>query len=220
MARPRNQTAKREQLVHAATEAVGRHGLGRLRVSDIAEVAGVARGSVSYYFSDLGDLLRQVYHQAADRFYTRRIGIASQLPDARDKLVACARQGLPTGPDDELAVVLYEFSAASREESDYAALAQSLYDRQVGMYGAVLEIGQAQGHFRCTEPIQDVAANMVTLEDGYGLHIVSRNASLPPARALALLLAHARQATGCPDLRVDRTIPGDNLHSHPQEGTP
>lgn len=207
MARPRNQTARREQLVHAATAAVGRHGLAQLRVADIAEVAGVARGSVSYYFSDLGDLLRQVYQQAADRFYTSRTDTASRLPDARDKLVACARRGLPAGPEDELAVVLYEFSAAARDESEYATLAQSLYDRQVAMYGSILEIGQAQGHFRFTEPIRDVAANLVTLEDGYGLHIVSRNSSLPPERALALILAHARQATGCPDLRPDRTVP-------------
>ncbi|MFE2867208.1 TetR/AcrR family transcriptional regulator [Embleya sp. NPDC059259] len=192
---------------YAATAAVGRHGPARLRVADIAEVAGVARGSVSYYFSDPGDLLRQVYRQAADRFYTSRTDTAAGLPDARDKLVACARRGLPAGPQDELAVVLYEFSAAARDESEYATPAQSLHDRQVAMYGSILEIGQAQGHFRFTEPIRDVAANLVTLEDGYGLHIVSRNSSLPPARALALILAHARQATGCPELRPDRVIP-------------
>ncbi|MFI6983519.1 TetR/AcrR family transcriptional regulator [Embleya sp. NPDC050154] len=227
MARPRNQTARREQLVHAATAAVGRHGLAQLRVADIAEVAGVARGSVSYYFSDLGDLLRQVYQQAADRFYTSRTDTASRLPDARDKLVACARRGLPAGPEDELAVVLYEFSAAARDESEYATLAQSLYDRQVAMYGSILEIGQAQGHFRFTEPIRDVAANLVTLEDGYGLHIVSRNSSLPPERALALILAHARQATDCPDLRPDRAVPDPDApgrdapgHDVPGQGTP
>ncbi|OPC77478.1 hypothetical protein B4N89_44055 [Embleya scabrispora] len=225
MARPRNQTARREQLVHAATEAVGRRGLAQLRVADIAEVAGVARGSVNYYFSDLGDLLRQVYRQAADRFYTSRTDTASRLPDARDKLVACARLGLPAGPDDELALVLYEFSAAARDESEYATLAQSLYDRQVAMYGSILEIGRAQGHFRFTEPIPDVAANLVTLEDGYGLHIVGRNSSLPPERALALILASARQATNCPDLRPDRVVPEpestgpDAAAQHTPEGT-
>jgi len=204
MARPKNQAARREQLVVAATEAVGRHGLAQLRVADIADAAGVARGSVSYYFSDLGELLQQVYQRAADRFFTSRSAVAAELPDARDKLVACARLGLPEGPDDELALVLYEFSSATHDNPVYSTLAQSLFDRQVTLYASILEIGRAQGHFELTMPALDIAANLVILEDGYGLHIVSRNASLPPERSLELLLGYARMATGCPDLRPDR----------------
>ncbi|MFE4398936.1 MULTISPECIES: TetR/AcrR family transcriptional regulator [Streptomycetaceae] len=208
MARAKNQAARREQLVLAATEAVGRHGLAQLRVADIADAAGVARGSVSYYFSDIGELLQQVYQRAADRFFTSRSAVAAALPDARDKLVACARLGLPDGPDDELALVLYEFSSATHDNPVYSALAQSLFDRQVALYASILEIGRAQGHFEPTGPALDLAANLVVLEDGYGLHIVSRNASLTPERSLELLLGYARTATGCPDLRPDRAVDG------------
>ncbi|MFJ8471199.1 TetR/AcrR family transcriptional regulator [Kitasatospora sp. NPDC094011] len=204
MARAKNQTARREQLVLAATEAVGRHGLAQLRVADIADAAGVARGSVTYYFSDLGELLQQVYRRAADRFFTDRSAVAARLPDARDKLVACARLGLPDGPEDELALVLYEFSSATHGDPVYSTLAQSLYDRQVALYAGILEIGRAQGHFELTAPALDLAANLVVLEDGYGLHIISRNSSLTTGRSLDLLLGYARSATGCPDLRPDR----------------
>ncbi|MFJ9696377.1 TetR/AcrR family transcriptional regulator [Kitasatospora sp. NPDC101183] len=206
MARPRNQEARREQLVLAATEAVGRHGLAQLRVADIADAAGVARGSVNYYFSDLGELLQQVYRRAADRFFTDRATLAAALPDARDKLVACARLGLPDGPEDELALVLYEFSSATHDNPVYSTLAQSLFDRQVTLYAGILEIGRAQGHFTLTGPALDLAANLVVLEDGYGLHIISRNASLTPERSLDLLLGHARTVTGCPDLLPDRAV--------------
>lgn len=210
MARPRDQTARRAQMVHAATDAVRRRGLPRLRVADIADAAGVARGSVHYYFRDLTDLLQQVYKAAGDRFFTERVTEAATLADARDKLVVSARHGLPDGPDDELAVVLYEFASAARGEPVYAALAQSLYDRQVAMYAGIFEVGAAQGHFTLGEPVLDVAANMVALEDAYGLHIVARNASLPPDRALDLLLGYARAVTGCPDLTPDRHPPGDD----------
>jgi hypothetical protein len=105
-------------------------------------------------------------------------------------------------------VVLYEFASAARGEPLYAALAQSLYDRQVAMYAGIFEVGRAQGHFALTEPLLDTAANMVALEDAYGLHIVERNPSLPPERALDLLLSFARAATGCADLTPERATGG------------
>lgn len=200
VARPRNQAARREQLVAAATRAVRRHGLHQVRVADIADEAGVARGSVHYYFRDLDELLRSVYQQAGERFYTARMTAAAALPDARDKLVESIEHGLPDGPDDELAVVLYEFSMV-RDDPVFSALSQSLYDRQVAMYAAILEVGASQGHFTMAAPVLDVAANLVALEDAYGLHIVSRNASLPRERTLDLLLSYARIATRCEDLR-------------------
>jgi AcrR family transcriptional regulator len=195
-------------MVHAATEAIGRRGLPQLRVADIADAAGVARGSVHYYFRDLTDLLQQVYKAAGDRFFAERVTAAAEIEDARDKLVASARRGLPDGPEDELAVVLYEFASAARGEPVYAALAQSLYDRQVAMYAGIFEVGRAQGHFALAEPLLDTAANMVALEDAYGLHIVARNPSLPPERALDLLLSFARAATGCAGLTPDRATGG------------
>lgn len=46
----------------------------------------------------------------------------------------------------------------------------------------------------------DLARNLVALEDGYGLHIVSRNAGLTRAEAQRLIRVHARAVTGCADL--------------------
>lgn len=196
MARPRNQTARRDQLVAAATRAVHAHGLSQVRVADIADEAGVARGSVHYYFRDLDELLQRVYQQAGDRFFTDRMNAAAALPDARHKLVESIMHGLPDGPDDELAVVLYEFGNC-RTHPVFTALSQSLWDRQVAMYAAILEVGVGQGHFTLTGPVLDLAANLVALEDAYGLHIISRNASVPHERALELLMTYARSATGC-----------------------
>ncbi|MFG2884819.1 TetR/AcrR family transcriptional regulator [Streptomyces sp. NPDC048297] len=207
MARTKNQSARREQLVSATMSAVSRHGLGRLRVSDVAEAAGVARGSVQYYFPDFDELLRQTCRQAMDRFFTARAAVAQQLDDARDRLVETAWHGLPHDPDDELTIALYEFSIASRDDSDMRLLFHSLYDRQVALYTGILEAGRAQGHFTLTESAFDIACNMVALEDAYGLMIISRQASIPPGRAFELLLAYAKAATGCPDLTADRRLP-------------
>lgn len=206
MARPRNQTARRAQLLAAARQAVSVHGPARVRVADIADAAGVARGSVHYYFRDLDQLLEQVYKDAVDRFFTQRLDAVTGLRDARDKLVACARRGLPTGADDELARLLYWFGPETTDNAVFAAHCQGLFDRQVAVYSGLLEVGEAQDHFVLAEPAVDVAANLVTLEDGYGLHIVTGNHSVTPERALSLVLGYARSATGCADLTPDRPV--------------
>ncbi|MFD5391454.1 TetR/AcrR family transcriptional regulator [Streptomyces sp. NPDC127074] len=204
MARPKNQTARREQLIRAASRAISAQGLSRLKVAGVADSAGVTRGSVHYYFRDLSELLVQVHKRALERFFTNRAAVAEATDDARDQLVESVRRGIPDGPDDELAVVLCEFNTAIRDDPLFSTLTQSRYDRQVTMYAAILEIGVAQGHFTLSEPATDVASNIVSLEDSYLLHIVSRNESLPPRRALELILSYARTATGCPDLVPDR----------------
>ncbi|MFI9604831.1 TetR/AcrR family transcriptional regulator [Streptomyces sp. NPDC052043] len=206
MARPRNQTARRAQLITAAGRAVSTYGPARVRVADIADAAGVARGSVHYYFRDLGDLLEQVYKDAVDRFFTQRLDAVTGLRDARDKLVVCARRGLPTGPDDELVRLLYWFGPETTDNPVFAAHGQGLFDRQVAVYTGILEVGEAQGHFTLTESAIDIAANLVTLEDGYGLHIVTGNRSVTPERALSLVLGYARTATGCANLTPDRPV--------------
>ncbi|MFJ8925639.1 TetR/AcrR family transcriptional regulator [Streptomyces sp. NPDC102364] len=204
MARPKNQTARRAQLVAAATRAVSKHGPARVRVADIADAAGVARGSVHYYFQDLDELLRQVYKEAVDRFFTRRMARVSALSDARDKLVASAHCGLPHGPDDELVRTLYRFSSDLPDDPVQQAHIEGLTDRQVVLYMGILEVGVAQGHFRLSEPALDIATNLVGLEDAYGLHIIASSSVITNRRALDLILGYARTATGCADLTPDR----------------
>ncbi|MFF2503011.1 TetR/AcrR family transcriptional regulator [Streptomyces sp. NPDC058067] len=204
MARPKNQTARRAQLVAAATRAVSAHGPARVRVADIADAAGVARGSVHYYFQDLSELLRQVYKEAVDRFFTRRMARVSVLSDARDKLVASARCGLPSGPDDELVRALYRFGSDLPDDPVYQALIQGLTDRQVAVYAGILEVGVAQGHFHPAEPVLDIATNLVGLEDAFGMYIIASSPSVTTERALELILGYARTATGCAELVPDR----------------
>ncbi len=204
MARPSNKPVRREQLVSAATRAIGRRGLSGLRVADVAEQAGVVRGSVHYHFPDLAELLQEVYRQAVERFCTNRIELAETFEDARDKLVAVARGGIPWSADDELVSVLYEFTATGRQDPVHAVVSESLFERQAMMYTAILEIGRVQGYFARSGSAKDIAANLVCLENGYGLEIFSRNAAVSPERAFGLILSYARDATGCAELFPER----------------
>ncbi|MEU3841307.1 TetR family transcriptional regulator [Streptomyces sp. NPDC028635] len=200
MARPKNQGARREALIEAAGRAISERGIAALRIKDIAAEAGVSAGSVLYYYPELDDLVFEVHSGAVERFLGRRHAVTDALRDPVERLRAAAESGLPAHADDADHRLLYELHGLADRSTAHAALMGSLFARETALYSTILELGAAAGEFTLAEPVADVARNLVTLEDGYGLHIVSRNAAVDRATALRLLLGYARSATGCPRL--------------------
>lgn len=197
MARPRNQAARRSQLIGSATDVIRDRGVASLRIRDVAEAAGVSTGTVHYYFDDLDRLLLEIHTRASDRFFQCRLDATSGLDDARDKLSAMIDAGLPTSRDDASVVALYEIDLYKRGDPTHAILGRGLFDRQVALYHGIIELGRSQGHFRLQEPVLDIAQNLVALEDAYGMHIISGNQSLPVERCRELVRSYARAATNC-----------------------
>jgi AcrR family transcriptional regulator len=203
MARPKRQEARRTQLMEAARRAVVERGLAGLRLGDVAQQAGMSPGSVLYYFPNLTDLLMEVQREAVGRFCTAREEAVKNEPDVRSRLLAMIRSGLPEGPGDELAYLLYELGAFARKDPAYAARYIELYQRQVAIYLGILEAGSATGVFRLADEALSIARNLVILEDGYGLHMTMAVPTYEPATAARLIRAYASIATGC-DLGGDR----------------
>lgn len=203
MARKKDQEQARRAILSAALSAVADPGVDRLRIREIAGVAGVSPATVHYYFDDLANLLHEVHRFASDRFFGARLDMVSEIRDARHKIAALIRAGLPESADDTLVIALYRLASYHAVSAQHGDLITALFNQQVAVYASALEVGIAQGHFRIGEPVLDVARNLVALEDAYGLHIVSRNRSVDPARAAALICSYARTATGCAELTVD-----------------
>jgi AcrR family transcriptional regulator len=197
MARHKNQTARRTQLTEAAGRAIIKRGAGAVRLKDIADQAGVTPGAVLYYYSDVDELLVEVHRTAGERFCDARAAALERISDARLKVLAAVRTGLPTGPDDEAVRTLYEMDALVGKSTLYAALSIAFFDRQVAMYQMILESGVSQGHFTLSDDSATIARNIVALEDTYGLHVLARNPSIDLAEAERLIVAYARVATGC-----------------------
>ncbi|TYB66676.1 TetR/AcrR family transcriptional regulator [Nonomuraea sp. PA05] len=198
MARPKEQTRRRGELVAAAGRAIVRRGLAGLRVRDVAEEAGLSAGLVSYYYPDVDELLLEVHQDAVDRFYWARARAAEAEQDPRRRLIRLVGAGLPPGEDDPVCRVLYETHVHAARSRTHAVLMTALWDREVSLYMAALRHGSDTGVFRLSLPVEDVAANAVALEDAYGLHIVGRNTSVPVARARELVLRFLETQTGCP----------------------
>jgi AcrR family transcriptional regulator len=200
--RPRNQTARRDALVSAAGLAIAQRGLEGLRIKDIADAAGVSQGSVLYYYPELDDLVLEVHRGAVENFLFSRQqaydGAAAGDPASR--LRALLDSGLPDTMEDAVHGLLYELHRRAGRSPGHAELMTSLFAREVALYTTALEVGAATGVFSLAASAHDLAHGLVALEDGYGLHIVSRNAALRVARAHELILAHARAVTGCAGL--------------------
>ncbi|MGW5097665.1 TetR/AcrR family transcriptional regulator [Streptomyces nodosus] len=200
--RPRNQTARREALVSAAGRAIAERGLEGLRIKDIADAAGVSQGSVLYYYPELDDLVLEVHRGAVENFLASRQRTYDEAlpgtPVAR--LRALLESGLPDTAEDPVHGLLYELHRRAGRSPGHAELMASLFAREVALYTTALEVGAATGVFALTASAHDLAHGIVALEDGYGLHIISRNAALRLDRARGLMLAHARVVTGCPEL--------------------
>ncbi|MDL4819518.1 TetR/AcrR family transcriptional regulator [Actinomadura opuntiae] len=196
MARPSRAAEKRTELVAAARRAVAERGMLGLRLRDVADRAAMSSGSVLYYFPTLADLLREVQREAVDRFCAAREAAVRDEPDPCRRLAAMIASGLPSGPGDELCVLLYELGTVSRRDPAYAAEHIRLFERQTGIYAAILESGAATGAFTLSRGAAEIARNLVALEDGYGLHIVNAVPAVDAALAARLLRGYAADATG------------------------
>ena len=197
MARPRRQEARRAALIEATYAAGRQHGLRSLSLTDVAEQAGLTRGAILYYYEDLDALLVEAHAAGVERFCDERDATVAQLEDPRVQLGAAIDAGLPSGPDDALMSLLYEFDVLAGNSALHDELVQKLYLRQLETYTRIIEAGREAGVFTPTLPVDQLAMTFVALEDAYGLHIVGGNALMTVSKASAAMRAVAGQLR-CP----------------------
>ncbi|MQA09039.1 MAG: TetR family transcriptional regulator [Pseudonocardiaceae bacterium] len=201
VARSKKHLVRREQLVNAAMRAINERGRDNLRIRDIAAEAGVSPGSVLYHYPELDELMFDVHRTVVEGFYQRRARLVEAETEPERRLATAIDTGLPAGRDDDVARTLYEMHGLADRSSLHSSLMTSLFDREVTLYSAVFQVGQASGRFVLAEPSSVAARTMVVLEDGFGLHLLSNNTSVDLAGARAVLGAYAQRVTGC-DLQL------------------
>ncbi|MFI7682538.1 TetR/AcrR family transcriptional regulator [Streptomyces griseoaurantiacus] len=195
MPRPRNQTARRAQLVQAATRTVLERGVTNARLRDIAAQAGLTPASVLYYYPDINDLLAAVFAQGTETYVLRRHEAVEVCDTAWRRLSACVTSGIPfPGEAETTSRLLYELLPVAFRVEAVAARNTAFLAQQTGLYRQVLEEGAASGDFRLAAPADFLARSFVALEDGYGIDVLSGVATAEEVQER--LLHHARLMTG------------------------
>lgn len=196
MARPSRQKERRIEVIDAALAAAAEHGLRNLSLTDVANQAGVTRGALLYYYDDLEAILVEAHAAGMARVGAERAELVARQQLPPQKLAVAIDAGLPSGPDDALMRILYEFDVLAGKSELHDKLVQQLYQEQLELYRGILAEGVASGDFLPTGPIDDIAMNFVALEDAYGLHIVG-GGSISVSDAKRAIELYAAQA-GCP----------------------
>lgn len=196
MARPKNQKARREQLVQSAKQAIVERGLNGLRAIDVAAYSELGAGSVAYYYPDLGDLVRDVHEDAVSRFYWNRRQSSVDGDQPRLQLRRTIRSGIPVSREDIDFQVLNELHTHAYRDAYHAELMAELYRLEVSHYTEVLTEGVEAGEFTMTLPVETAASNLVAMEDAYGLHFMG-GTPLDADEIYRMITANAEVMTGC-----------------------
>ncbi len=196
MARAKDQTARREQLIVATLRTIAHHGLAGTTMKGIADDAGFSPRLIPYYYADLEALIEAAHEAATERyFWTRHQTISENLPPPR-KLARLMHSGLPQKNDLLLSQVLNEISVNAGRSPLHSSLVTLLFDREVSLYVDVLEAGRTTCDFILLDRTETIARNFVILEDALGLHLLGNNTSLTLETAYEQLSSFAGAVTG------------------------
>lgn len=196
MARPKNQGARRAELVQAAKRAIAERGITGLRAVDVAAQTRLSPGTIAYYYPQLEDLIQEVHRDAVSRFYWSRLREIESVADPRAQLGRIIRSGIPTSRNDLDFQVLNELHTHAVRDEFHGRLMAELYAQEVSLYVGVLAAGERCGQFDLRLPIEDVASNLVALEDAYGLHLLG-GSPLSVDDVYRLIRANAEAMTQC-----------------------
>lgn len=206
MARRKDQAARREHLISATLAVIASRGLAGVTMKNIADEAGISPRLVAYYYSDLDSLVEAAHQAATERYYVSRQHVVQGDLTPVEKLGRLVHSGIPRGRDAVLSQVLDEIHVNASRSAMHATLMTLLFEREVSLYTAVLEVGAATGVFTLTDSAQIIARNFVALEDALGLHLLAHNSALTLERAEEQLVSLAYATTG---VRIVPLAPAD-----------
>lgn len=167
---------RKERILDATLEVIAEHGVYKTTHRRIAAQAEVPLGSVTYYFTDLTDVLSQAFTRLSERMsalYREQMATARTLAQAEAAVVdlICGSEYAPT----DSMVLIFEMYAYANHNESVAALTRSWL--QVSRESLAL-------HF----PPQTAQALDVLIE-GWPMHAVFEQTS--PDRDLVATTVHA-----------------------------
>ena len=76
----------RNQILKGAVEAVARHGLAKLDMSDVSSSAGVSRATLYRYFSNRDELLQELSAREGIRFWQSCLAALRAAPEGEERI--------------------------------------------------------------------------------------------------------------------------------------
>jgi TetR/AcrR family transcriptional regulator, fatty acid metabolism regulator protein len=138
---------KRQAILRAAIHVFARSGYFSSKVSDIAEAAGIADGTVYLYFKSKDEILHSIFDRAMEEFIAEGKRELAGLADGEQRLARIAQLHLEKlGADRDLAVVFQvELRGSTKFMQEFSAAGFAQY---LDVIRGTIADGQASGVFR------------------------------------------------------------------------
>jgi AcrR family transcriptional regulator len=176
---------KRQCIVEAAAAVFAGGGFTNTRVADIADRAGIGKGTVYEYFASKEELLFAVFEWIDSTVSKRLHEVLEEDLSARDKLLRLLRVGADVVTEQvELQPILLDFWAAARGhlfEERHREVCTVSYCSYRSLITAFIREGQENHDFRPNVDAEAIAAIVVSTFDGLGVQLFF-DRSLDPHR--------------------------------------
>jgi AcrR family transcriptional regulator len=166
---------KRLRLVEAACAVFAEKGYASTRVAEIAERAGVGKGTVYEYFSSKEELLFAVFESINADISSRMHDALAAGGSAEEQLHNMLRLGAEVISEQvDLQPVIIDFWAASRGkdfEETYRRAVVASYTFFRDLVADFIRGGQTRGEFKASIDAEALASVVVATVDGLGIQL-------------------------------------------------
>jgi len=166
---------KRPRLVEAACAVFAEKGYASTRVAEIAERAGVGKGTVYEYFSSKEELLFAVFESINADISSRMNDALAAGGSTEEQLHNVLRLGAEVISEQvDLQPVILDFWAASRGkdcEETYRSAVIASYNFFRNLVSNFIREGQNQGEFKDSIDAEALATLVVATVDGLGIQL-------------------------------------------------
>lgn len=175
---------------------IARRGVTGLRLSDVAEEAGLSVGSIQHYFGRRDRLLVQVFAYETDRAFERWLSSSDGRADAWGRLVALVDIVLDPSTFRERWTRWLQFWAAYARDPKLRQSLGKSYEMWRLPFRRAFEEGIESGEFRVEVPIETLVDRAVALFDGLVLQVLLEAPGSSLERARGLFLDSLRAEVG------------------------
>jgi AcrR family transcriptional regulator len=142
-----DRTARRAELVSAASRVFAERGVANTTVSDIVKSAGVAQGTFYLYFESKQDVVLAVVHGIGDDLLAGiESAVSASGTTAVEKLLGL-RDVLVSFDEDPEALELAAFMHRPENQAVHARLAENLTPRLIPLVESIVTQGVSEGVF-------------------------------------------------------------------------
>jgi AcrR family transcriptional regulator len=186
--RPSLADERRPQIMDAAVRVISSRGFDGMRLSDVAEEAGVSVGTVQHYFGSREAVLIAAFRHVHAGALRRWMAAANAERDPWRRMVAIIDSAIDHRYRERWAVWL-DYWTLSQRDARMRRDSADLHRAWLAPLCTAIEDGTAAGRFAPLGAVQDVAERLLGLMDGLALQLLLDIPGTSPARAREMLVA-------------------------------